>query len=172
VLWLLFTLTALLIAAGVATLIALGMVQLRSSSARARDGLLPGTNVEHLLGDMAKGRTLFLFTDHSIVEFPNLISRVRDLQTSERIVFLPRRNVELARAVCDAAGLNQVAVRLSEQKAYEAWNIVGLPFAVLVDDGVVRAGALVSADGALDQVLLLSDLPADTARKYITGTTK
>lgn len=124
-----------------------GFVRLNSSVGIARDGFPPGKavpswslpDVERHLRITPTGThwQFLIFTDHSLVSFPELIVGMKSLvqQTDDlEVLILSRDDIEICKAIAD--GLEQqIPVVPVDQTFYDRFRVRVIPFAFLLDPG-------------------------------------
>ena len=172
VLTVILSLTVCVIVVGFVALIALGNVQLRTSAARIRDGLLPGDPAPPIesLDLSSPEERLLLFADHSIIGFPGLVDELSAQAERTHVLILSRRPVELVGRVLRDLGLSAVDFVKVTDRDYANYYVSGMPFVTVVKDAIVRSAGPVSAPGALIPILRMAEIDARTLREYLLGT--
>ena len=131
----------------------MGTRRLQSLSEIAKDGPTPGGRAPRVVARSLTGSTwtvpsgrweLLLFGDHSLVEFPDVVSGVDDMTREGCSVTVLSRRAALTTAV-----LEEMSVPLNvgqvKQRDYDRYRVRVMPFLVVVDpEGRVRRGGLVN----------------------------
>jgi hypothetical protein len=155
--YLLIATSALLLILELLAFAAIGIGRLSSRMGTLRDGFAPGTAVPKWSMRDVDGRhhqvpshsrwQLLIFVDHSLKEFPGLVSALRHLEGVDEGVetlLLPRTDGSLTARVADALGLKAAVIPVSTDFYYRH-RVRLMPFAMLVDPpGRVRSLGLVS----------------------------
>lgn len=106
---------------------------------------------------------LLIFADHSLIEFPGVISGIRRLRNEAdlEIFRVSSRPPELVRAAADALKLGIVTIAVP-QSFYHRFNVRVMPFAFFIDpDGLVREQGIVNYEETLINKWLVARAASD-----------
>lgn len=151
-------------------------VKLYGSEAIERDGLYRGSVAPKWVLTDSEGKKYsspprkslqaVVFTDHSLKQFPGVVTGIRRLldDSDIEVVVLLRGPNQIAEPIFHMLGLGAIHVLTASSRLYALYNVRVTPWVIFVDShGRVRASSLVNHEWQIGKLQSLAHIPVEMA---------